>query len=74
MIRLSIGIEDVEDLLADLERGFAAARQAYLQLVGRPQGVYVKFYAGVFDSMPGVGEGFEFAVVGGGDNAAAARV
>jgi O-acetylhomoserine (thiol)-lyase len=27
MIRLSIGIEDVEDLLADLERGFAAARQ-----------------------------------------------
>ena len=27
MIRLSIGIEDVEDLLADLERGFAAAQQ-----------------------------------------------
>ena len=27
MIRLSIGIEDVEDLLADLERGFAAAQK-----------------------------------------------
>ncbi|MDD3158855.1 O-acetylhomoserine aminocarboxypropyltransferase/cysteine synthase [Anaeromusa sp.] len=27
MIRLSIGIEDVEDLLTDLERGFAAAQQ-----------------------------------------------
>ena len=25
-LRLSLGVEDVEDLLADLERGFAAAR------------------------------------------------
>ena len=26
MIRLSIGLEDIEDIKADMERGFAAAR------------------------------------------------
>jgi hypothetical protein len=42
----------VEAEAAGDEEGFATAWQADLQPVGRPQGVYVKFYAGVFDSMP----------------------
>ncbi|MFP3339037.1 PLP-dependent transferase, partial [Micrococcus sp. SIMBA_131] len=25
LVRLSLGVEDIEDILADLERGFAAA-------------------------------------------------
>jgi cystathionine gamma-synthase len=31
LVRLSVGIEQVEDLIADLELGLAAARSASLQ-------------------------------------------
>jgi cystathionine beta-lyase/cystathionine gamma-synthase len=33
MVRLSVGIENVEDLIADLERGFAAVRGSVRQQV-----------------------------------------
>jgi cystathionine beta-lyase/cystathionine gamma-synthase len=34
MVRLSMGIEHVEDLIADLERGFAAVRGGTRTTVG----------------------------------------
>jgi cystathionine gamma-lyase len=34
MVRISVGIENVDDLIADLERGFAAVTGAVRQSVG----------------------------------------